>query len=141
MTAVKISLLPSHTTFGSSLLPKRQRVQCQRCLRHIAALGADQCCFSAEVAAASLTFFALRLCLTSRISSQQFLEQATAFIFKSSGACNGYRTSDRCQHWSKAVSQRRSYLCLSAQTRSIHLKKSGGRALVLLCSASKHLPA
>ena len=52
-------------------------------MRHIAALGADQCCFSAEVAAASLTFFALRLCLTSRISSQQFLEQATAVKFSS----------------------------------------------------------
>ena len=36
-----------------------------------------------NVAAASLTFFALRLCLTSRISSQQFLEQATAVKFSS----------------------------------------------------------
>ena len=43
----------------------------------------------------------------------------------------GVRTSDRCQHWSKAVSQRRPYLCLSAQRQS-NLKKSGESACIAL---------
>ena len=42
---VKISLLSSHTRSRPCLLPKQQRVQCQRSgsLCHIADLGADQC--------------------------------------------------------------------------------------------------
>ena len=56
--------------------------------------------FSAEVATAFTdAFLALQLCLTSRISSQQFnadtlLEQGTSFQVK-------HRTSNRCQHCQK----------------------------------------
>ena len=99
--------------------------------------------FSAEVATAFIdAFLALQLCLTSRISSQQFnahtfLEQGT--VFKSSGACNGYRTSDRCQHWSKAVSQRRSWSCLSAPTQSFI--RVSGRKSACIALLSQNSPA
>ena len=67
--------------------------------------------FSAEVATAFTdAFLALQLCLTSRISSQQFnahtfLEKGTSFQVKR----GMQRVQDQRQmQWSKAVSQRRS---------------------------------
>ena len=100
-----------------------------------------------EVAAASLTFFCAAALLdfqdwqtaVQRSHSLSRLRRSSFQVKRGVQRVQDQRHRGQC--WSKAVSQRRSWSCLSAQTRSIHLKKSGGRALALHCSASTHLPA
>ena len=96
--------------------------------------------FSAEVATAFTdAFLALQLCLTSRISSQQFnahtfLEQGASFQVKR--ACNRYRTSDRCTGQSSFTEER---LLVLKCTEAIQFEEVWGKCLH--CSASTQPPA